>query len=200
MIGRLTGTVIDIFAPQLTLDVNGVGYELICSTECLRSARVGEPLTVTVFTELRQDSLRLYGFVDRAERKVFSMLVLVPGVGAKSALGLVSGVGALELLRAIGAGEVSTLQRVKGVGRRTAERLVVELKERVGELVDRDVQLDSSSKVLRSSAIEDAALALQSLGFSENQARLALQRAKKEIGAEDGVDASDLIRVALKHV
>jgi Holliday junction DNA helicase RuvA len=128
------------------------------------------------------------------------MLVLVPGVGAKSALGLVSGVGALELLRAIGAGEVSTLQRVKGVGRRTAERLVVELKERVGELVDRDVQLDSSSKVLRSSAIEDAALALQSLGFSENQARLALQRAKKEIGAEDGVDASDLIRVALKHV
>lgn len=201
MIGRLRGIVVELHPPLLILDVHGVGFEVLCSRGCLALATLGGEIVVTVFTEVREESIRLFGFVDRAERQVFTLLVSVSGVGSKTALALISSLGTVPLLRLIGAADIAALQKVKGIGKRTAERIVVELKERVSELVPtREAASgngDGEGAVF--SPQNDAVAALQALGFSEKDARKAVRKAQDEIN-NDKADAGGIIRVALKHL
>ena len=196
MIAMLQGKVEEIAGHRATLNVQGVGYEVICSRRCLDRLQLGSEAKVIVFTDVKQDSIRLYGFDDVLERQVFVMLTQVQGVGGKSAAEIVSHIDKKELLRAIGAGDEARLQSIKGVGKKTAQRIVVELKDRVAEFT-----VDHSAREVAGteSASEDAIQALQALGFARKEAEhaVSLVEAKAPSACKD---SGSIVREALRFV
>lgn len=131
MIGRLRGTLAEKQPPHLIIDVNGVGYELeVPMTTLYRLPKVGESVTVHTHLVVREDAHLLYGFAEKRERELFRELIRLNGVGPKLALALMSGLEVDELVRCVQAQDTSALVRVPGVGKKTAERLLVELKDR----------------------------------------------------------------------
>ena len=133
MIARLRGEVIGSTPEGLVLDVNGVGYLVAATPSVLRRAAPGEELTVETYLNVREDALQLYGFADRAERELFTQLLTVNGVGPKVALAIVSGSPPAELRRAIVREDTARFQAIPGIGKKTAERIVLELKEKLGD-------------------------------------------------------------------
>ncbi|MCC6213927.1 MAG: Holliday junction branch migration protein RuvA [Polyangiaceae bacterium] len=139
MIGRLTGTIVAEEPEGLVvLDVGGVGYEVLTPIGAVgrarRSADPASPVMLAVHTHVREDALVLYGFADEVERRVFRLLLGVPGVGPKTALGLLSALPPADLAEAVAASDLSRLARVPGIGKKTAERLTLELKEKLPQV------------------------------------------------------------------
>ena len=132
MIARLRGRPVGRSADGLVLDVNGVGYLVAATPSVLRRADGGAELTVETYLHVREDALQLYGFADAEERELFVHLLTVSGVGPKVALAIVSGSPAGELRRAIALGDHARFQAIPGIGKKTAERIVLELKEKLG--------------------------------------------------------------------
>ncbi|MBN8551200.1 MAG: Holliday junction branch migration protein RuvA, partial [Deltaproteobacteria bacterium] len=126
MFAKLKGIVDEVEASRVTLDVNGVGYELFCSGGCVSQLERGREAAIIVFTDVNENSIRLYGFADALEKQVFLLLTTVKGVGSRTAMEIVSCVDKVELLRAIAAQDLKRLQSIKGVGKKTSERIVVE--------------------------------------------------------------------------
>jgi Holliday junction DNA helicase RuvA len=133
MIARLRGTVVGSTPEGLVLDVAGVGYLVAATPSVLRKAAPGDELTVETYLNVREDALQLYGFADRGERELFTQLLTVNGVGPKVALAIVSGSPAEELRRAIVREDAARFQAIPGIGKKTAERIVLELKEKLGD-------------------------------------------------------------------
>ena len=131
MIARLRGTPAGRSADGLLLDVNGVGYLVAATPGVMRRAEGGGEITVDTFLHVREDALQLYGFVDASERELFTQLLTVSGIGPKVALAVVSGSPAAELRRAIAMEDHARFQAIPGIGKKTAERIVLELKEKV---------------------------------------------------------------------
>jgi Holliday junction DNA helicase RuvA len=204
MIGRLTGQVVDIENDGITLDVNGVGYELICTSNLLSRVSCGTSATVVVYTDVREDAIRLFGFDSQAERQVFLLLNRVSGMGPRSSLDVVSNVSIRDLLHAIGSGDVKALMSIKGVGKKKAERIVVELRDLVATMAgERSSALRSLVTVTRESDVRggvsrDAVAALQVLGFPPKDAEGAVARATAARG--DISEVGDLVREALRFV
>ena len=198
MIGRLRGTLAEKQPPHLILDVNGLGYELeVPMTTLYRLPSVGEPLTLHTHLVVREDAQLLYGFASKRERDFFRELIRLNGVGPKLALALMSSLEVDELVRCVQAQDTSALMKVPGVGKKTAERLLVELKDRfkawetlpgMSTLV-----IEPSAGPAVSSAENDAVSALISLGYKPQEASRAVAGIK-----EDGLSSEDLIRRALK--
>ncbi|MFF7707989.1 Holliday junction branch migration protein RuvA [Pseudomonas sp. NPDC007930] len=200
MIGRLRGTLAEKQPPFLILDVNGLGYELeVPMTTLYRLPSVGQPVTLHTHLVVREDAQLLYGFFEKRERELFRELIRLNGVGPKLALALMSGFEADELVRAVQAQDTSAFIKVPGVGKKTAERLLVELKDRfkawqttpaMFELVPSDAAMPAAPVA---SAEADAVSALISLGYKP-------QEASKAVGAirEKGLPSEELIRRALK--
>jgi holliday junction DNA helicase RuvA len=132
MIARLRGTVVGSAADGLVLDVGGVGYLVAATPSALRKGGTGEEITVETYLHVREDAMQLYGFADRGERELFTQLLTVNGVGPKVALAIVSGSPAEELRRAIVREDTARFQAIPGIGKKTAERIVLELKEKIG--------------------------------------------------------------------
>lgn len=199
MIGSLSGKVLELNRNLVLLDVHGVGYELICSARLLASLTEGQSLAVIVHSEVREDSQRLFGFADRLEKQVFLLLVQVKGVGARSALEIISRIDKRDLLRVIAAGDIGRLQAVKGIGRKTAERIVVELRDKVARLAApaEDMLLTPENAV--TGPEQDALAALVSLGFSRKEAEAALSRAHRD-GASGLQDAGQMVKEALRFI
>lgn len=204
MIGRLTGQVVDIENDGITLDVNGVGYELICTSNLLSRVSCGTSATVVVYTDVREDAIRLFGFDSQAERQVFLLLNRVSGMGPRSSLDVVSNVSIRDLLHAIGSGDVKALMSIKGVGKKKAERIVVELRDLVATMAgERSSALRSMVAVTRESDVRggvsrDAVAALQVLGFPPKDAEGAVARATA--ARSDISEVGDLVREALRFV
>ena len=199
MFAKLRGIVDEVEASMVTLDVHGVGYELFCSGGCVAQLVRGQEATIIVFTDVNEDSIRLYGFADTLEKQVFLLLTTVKGVGSRTGMEIVSRVDKIELLRAIAAGDLQRLQSIKGVGKKTAERIVVELKDRVASyaLERQESRLHIERKV--SSSFDEACQALEALGFSSKDAARAIAAAKGEgLGAD--ADASSVVKEALRHI
>lgn len=199
MISWLQGTVQEIYGTIVTLNVGGVGYEVNATRAALAGLEVGEQASFTVFTDVKEDSIRLYGFAERLEREVFLLLTSVKGLGARSASELVSSIDARELLRIIGAGASDRLQAFKGIGKKTAERIVLELRDKVSEAVAAQkfavtVERSSSANDLEN----DVLAALEALGFSRKECEAALKRIDPErrVGQEPG----ELVRQALSLI
>ena len=189
MIGRLRGKLIEKNPPQVLVDVGGVGYEVDVpmSTFCNLPDLGGE---VTLFTHLvvREDAELLYGFQSKAEQSAFRTLIRVSGVGPRIALALLSGMTTEQLAGAVESGETGLLTRVPGIGKKTAERLILELK---GKLSGGTLSAPAGSP---GSARADIAAALAALGYSDREAQAAAKRVPEDIGVSEG------IRLALKSL
>lgn len=186
MIGSLTGTVRAVEADGLLLDVQGVGYRVAVLPSLLAEAKVGTPLSLVTHLHVRENDLALYGFVNREELAFFRMLIEVPGVGPKSAMSILAIAPVEVLVRAISSGDASLLTKVSGVGRKTSERIVVELKTRL----EREYPaLAGQGAAPHADVVET----LVALGYTLSQAREAARNLPKDVGnVEEGV------RVALQ--
>jgi holliday junction DNA helicase RuvA len=194
MIGRLAGNVIaEDPTGTLVLDVGGVGYELVTPLGTLgRTQRDGELVILHVHTHVREDALELFGFASDAERRTFRLLIGVPNVGPKTALAVLSALPLPELARAVHDANVARLTRVPGIGRKTAERLVLELKEKVSPL-----ETPSPSAETKSSRPRDAERlvgALTNMGYKAGEAERAVSALGSRVGSEP---LADLLREAL---
>ena len=201
MIGRLRGTLAEKQPPHLILDVNGLGYELeVPMTTLYRLPSVGEPLTLHTHLVVREDAQLLYGFFGKRERDFFRELIRLNGVGPKLALALMSSLEVDELVRCVQSQDTSALTKVPGVGKKTAERLLVELKDRfkawetvpaMFALVPNQPGGPDAPPV--ATAENDAVSALISLGYKPQEASKAVSAIK-----EKGLSSEDMIRRALK--
>ena len=184
MIARLRGTVAARTAAGLVLDVGGVGY-LVAATPRV-AARVGEEATVETYLHVREDALQLYGFASLDEKELFEALLGVSGVGPKVALAIVSGSAPAELRRAIARDDTARFEAIPGIGRKTAQRVVLELKEKLPHAVTAEAESAGGAVLARDALVElgwslvDAEHALAGVDDSlpiEEQVRLALRRA-----------------------
>ena len=205
MISRLHGEVVEIDGDSIVVDVSGVGYEVACTTALVSRLSLSSRATFSVYTDVREDAIRLFGFDSPAERQVFLLLNRVSGIGPRSSLDVVSNVAIRDLLRAIGSGDVRALMSIKGVGKKKAERIVVELKDLVGKMAGERagslrsmVSVEQSAEAPQGVASSDAVAALEVLGFAKRDAESAVAQAVQG-GAAFG-EVGDLIREALRYV
>ncbi|MBU0483899.1 MAG: Holliday junction branch migration protein RuvA [Proteobacteria bacterium] len=204
MIACLRGELFAKFADRLIIDVGGVGYEVfLSSANFALLPTIGAELFLHIYTNVREDALDLYGFIEAEEKQMFLLLVGVSGVGPKLALNILSGSRPSELAGAICAGDIGRLVKLPGVGKKTAERLCLELKDKVefmvrdmsgGQIVDRTLPADQLSV--------DAVSALVNLGYTPNAARNALELVRKQVGAEiyPAMKIEELLRQALRSL
>ena len=192
MIGRLTGTLVFKQPPWLMLDVNGVGYELEAPMSTIYDLPdLGAQVTLFTHYAQKEDSVNLYGFLHETERRMFREVQKVSGIGAKIALALLSSLSANQFTQLIDAGDVTALTRVPGIGKKTAERMVLELRDRTAALSGGDGVNRPSG--LRHDPMEDAITALQQLGYKPAEAAKMAKSA-----AAEGDDVATIIRKALQ--
>ncbi len=192
MIGRLQGILVSKQPPWLLVDVGGVGYELEAPMSTFYDLpAAGQPVTLCTHYAVKEDSVALYGFLLESERALFRAVQKVSGIGAKIALAILSGVSADDFARFVQSGDIVALTRIPGIGKKTAERMIVELRDRVDGLVG-----SSPSSVFAATSkdpLSEASVALQSLGYKPNE----IARLVKDASAP-GDSAEDIIRKALK--
>ncbi len=204
MIAALTGILLHKDPGSVIIDVQGVGYEVLLSARTYdRLPPVGEKTFLHIQTNVREDAITLYGFTGGEDKKLFLLLNTVSGIGPKLALGILSGIDAGELCNAISLKDMARLTSLSGVGKKTAQRLCMELGEKVGAFTLEQVQVAANSgrTPVRSEgfAMQDAASALVNLGYPQEtawQALRAVQQADSDKAAEMKVD--ELIREALR--
>ena len=199
MIGYLRGKVAYISPEYVLLDVNGVGYEVVCSGAAfsrLSGVKGGEEGEVYTYLQVKEDGVCLYGFADPKEKALFLRLTSVQGVGAKMAIGVLSTLRPEELMQAIATADVKRLCAAKGLGKKTAERIVLELhgKISVDELIDGASEPAPTKREKISREDEDAISALTGLGFTRQESARAVERAK-EAGART---VEEIISTALR--
>jgi Holliday junction DNA helicase RuvA len=198
MIGRISGTLVEKQSPELLIDVNGIGYEVLAPmTTIYKLPELGQQVSLHTHLVVREDAQLLYGFSDKQQRSLFRALIKVSGVGPKLALAILSGIEAQSFVRSIHDGDTATLVRIPGIGKKTAERLVVEMKDRLKEWqVDSDLPLMAAANPQPSGKghwIQEAEGALIALGYKPTEAAKAISAIK-----EPANSAEDLIRFALK--
>jgi len=207
MIGKLRGAVDAVGADHAIIDVGGVGYEVQCSSRTLAALpQAGEPVTLSIETHVREDAIKLYGFLSEAERGWFRLLQSVQGVGAKVALSILSTLDINQLAQAIALQDRALVTRAPGVGPKVALRIVNELKDKAPPLA---ISAASTAGTLAASAngaklyppvspVGEAVSALSNLGYAQPQANAAISAALQKAG--DAARTEDLIRLALKEL
>jgi Holliday junction DNA helicase RuvA len=203
MIGKLKGTIDSYGEDFIILDVNGVGYVVHCSARTLQALpATGEPLTLAIETHVREDQIRLFGFLSDVEREWFRLLQTVQGVGTKVALAVLSTLKPAELATAIAMRDKATVQRSPGVGAKVAERIVTELKDKAPAYTDIDPAVMHLSGQLEEKRaprpVTDAVSALVNLGYGQPQAAAAIAAASRAAG--DGAETKQLIKLGLKEL
>jgi len=193
MIGRLRGTLVSKQPPWLMVEVGGVGYELEAPMSTIYDLpQTGKEVTLLTHYAVKEDSVALYGFLHESERASFRNLLKVSGIGAKTALAVLSGVSTQDFARLVQAGDVVALTKIPGIGKKTAERIVVELRDRVDGLGASAPGLAAASGVPADPAAE-ATVALQQLGYKPAEVSRLVQKV-----AESGDNAETIIRKALR--
>ncbi|MCH7387868.1 Holliday junction branch migration protein RuvA [Acinetobacter modestus] len=198
MIGCLIGEVFALEAPTVLLNVNGVGYEIDTPLSTFCQLQKGQKVTLWTHLVVREDAQQLYGFNDAQEKIIFRTLLKVNGVGPKMALGILSTLSVDMLIHTVEHGDVKTLVKVPGVGAKTAERLMIELRDRFKAFSSTTASNNSTSTQIQftgNSAVAEAEAALQSLGYKPLEAQKLIQAVKA-----DFTEASDIIRAALKSL
>jgi len=184
MIGRLVGTLLEKRPPSLLLDVNGVGYEIDAPMSTFYGLPpVGERVTLLTHLAVREDAHQLYGFASAAERSAFRALIRISGVGARTALSILSGMSVEDLAQAISLQKTDLLTRVPGIGAKTAGRLLLELKGKLGAALDGA----GASAAAGSDAHTDILRALLALGYSEREAGAAARLVPAGTGVSEGI-------------
>lgn len=189
MIGRIKGYLVEKTPPFILLDAQGVGYEIeVPMTTFFNLPEVGSEITLLTHLVVREDAHLLFGFATPTERQMFRQLIKINGIGAKVALSILSSIESNELANAIKTDDTNILIKIPGIGKKTAERLVLELKDKI-----KDLDVTKSSKILVTN-IDDIENALISLGYSNRDAAIAIKSLPDNISINDG------IRQALKSL
>ena len=192
MIGRLRGVIVHKQPPWLVVDVNGVGYELEAPMSTFYDLpELGREVSLFTHYAQKEDSVSLYGFLREIERRLFRDVQKVTGIGAKIALAVLSGVSVDDFARLVQAGDITALTRIPGIGKKTAERIVVELRDRAADLMGGGVTLGGSGAPADPQS--EAVIALQQLGYKPVE---AVRMAREATASGD--DVSTIIRKALK--
>ena len=194
MIGYLSGKVKFLFDDVCILDVNGVGYRIFIDAQTRQSLTVDTPAEFFIHTAVREDSINLFGMTNRAAFELFEMLLTVSGIGAKSALAIVSKISANDFAKAVALQDLKTLTRLPGVGKKSAERILLELKDKVKPLTEKFSAEEFQPVQIQSTAIDDATDALSALGYTQEEISSVLQKAPKNSTTEQ------LIKLALKQL
>jgi Holliday junction DNA helicase RuvA len=202
MIGKLKGKVDTIGESFCIVDVGGVGYEVQASARTLRDMKIGDDVALTIDTHVREDAIRLYGFASEVERSWFRTLQSVQGVGAKVALALLGTLSPQDLANAIALADWASVEQAPGIGKKLAQRIVAELKDKAPALSVAGMHLPSGSAPgsapAQGNAAAEAMSALSNLGYQPAQASGAIAVAMKELGAD--ADTAKLIRRGLKEL
>jgi Holliday junction DNA helicase RuvA len=190
MIGRIQGILVSVHPPRLLVDCQGIGYEVDVPMSTLyQLPQAGQKITLLTHFQVREDAQQLFGFATETEREAFRQLIKISGVGSRTALAVLSGMSVNELAQAIAMQEAGRLTQVPGIGKKTAERLCLELKGKLapdlGIMGDNPQVIGASSEVLQ---------ALLALGYSEKEAHLALKQIPPDTTVSDG------IRMGLKYL
>jgi Holliday junction DNA helicase RuvA len=182
MIGKLSGTLSEKNPPQVLVDCNGVGYEVdVPMSTFYNLPAVGEKVSLLTHFVVREDAQILYGFGSSEERTAFRQLIKISGVGPRMALGVLSGMSVAELAQAITLQEAGRLVKIPGIGKKTAERLLLELKGKMG------ADLGPSSAPVGDSTQNDILQALVALGYSDKEAVLSLKALPTGVGVSEGI-------------
>jgi len=183
VIAQLRGQVVERRAGEVVLDVGGVGYLLAATSSAARMAAPGDEVTLVTHLHVREDALQLFGFASVAERELFELLLGVSGVGPKAALAIVSGYAPEQIRRAIATSDHALFMSINGIGRKTAERVVIDLKDRVGAVPIAESDVVSAAPGGHTAARD----ALVGLGMSVAEAELALRGVDEELPIEERV-------------
>jgi Holliday junction DNA helicase RuvA len=177
MIASLTGILRFKSPGHITVEVNGVGYRVFIPLSTFYElADEGSPIALNVYTAVREDAIHLYGFRTPEEKQIFELLLSVNGIGPKLAIGLLSGVSPADFIRAVFMEDRQTLTKIPGVGKKTAERMILELRDRVIKLIPQGEREESKEEVTLDTVREDALSALVNLGYKKSVARVVLER------------------------
>lgn len=197
MISHLRGKLVHKSPAEIVIDVNGVGYLVhIPLSTFERLAHIDDQVNILTYLNVREDALQLFGFATEAERDLFRLLISVSGIGPKMAQGILSGLTPTELREAILTGNLAALTSISGVGRKTAERIVLELKTKLGKIEFAETTTTPTSLQLK--ARSEALVALMSLGYSRSSAEQALRIVLSQF-AEKELSVEELIKQALHH-
>jgi len=188
MIGYLSGKIISSKPTLLLLDVNGVGYDISISINTFEKIAEKETVNLFIYTNMKEDSISLYGFYNESEKEMFKLLISISGIGPKLALGLLSGIETTNLKDAIEIGDVPRIVAIPGIGRKTAERLILELKSKVG-----DVIADGEQTVHRGLK-QEAVAALTTLGYNHATAEKAV---REVLSLNNNYSLEEIIKNAL---
>ena len=198
MIAFIEGKLVDALPTQVSVNVNGVGYELLIPLSSFdKLPQPGGDVKILTHLVVREDAHVLYGFMTVAERELFRMLINnVSGIGPKTALNVLSGMNPVAFRGAVASGDVKSLSQISGVGKKTAERIVVELRDKVGAAGAWEATSAARSLSASDQKLNDAVLALMALGFKQPEAHESVRAAQAILGENSGVE--ELVRAALK--
>ena len=197
MITFLKGTLTDALPTQVVIDVNGIGYEVLIPLSSFEKLpELGQAVTLKTQLVVREDSQTLYGFATNDERELFRMIQGVSGIGPRLALNVLSGMDVVSFKGAIGTGDVKRLSSINGIGKKTAERMVLELKDKLGLVSGAAAAPLGQALAAHDKPIADAAAALEALGTKPAEALKAAQAARAMLGPQASVE--ELVRAALK--
>ncbi|MGD8306413.1 MAG: Holliday junction branch migration protein RuvA [Ignavibacteria bacterium] len=191
MIGYLTGKIISTKPTHILLDVNGVGYSINITINTFEKISHSEDVKLYIHTNVKEDSISLYGFYEEYEKEMFELLISISGIGPKLALSLLSGIEASELKEAISIGDLTRIVATPGIGRKTAERLILELKGKVSAI-------NETAEVLPDQGVKKEAIsALTTLGYNFTTSE---QTVRKIISASPEITLEELIKKSLSHL
>lgn len=197
MIAHLNGILLKKTPQSIVIETGGVGYEVFVPLSTFyRLPEADDPVRLHIYNHVREDALLLFGFDTRLEKELFIILISVSGIGPKLSINILSGIGPEELLQAIAAGDTARLQAIPGVGKKTAERIVLELKDRAARLAgEQDMEILSAPDAGEKAVMDDALSALVNLGYSPKAAKSAIEKSRPQLST---LKLEDLIRKALK--
>lgn len=202
MIAYLRGKVLTTTTETVILDVNGVGYEVYCSGGAFKKLVIGQPGELHTYLQVKEDGITLFGFADPKEKELFLKLITVSGVGPKMGISILASMSAEEFARAIATADVKTLSKVKGLGKKTAEKIVLELHGKISaaEVLDasgESVSVKATQPTVKATPQEEEAIsALMGLGFTRVESAQAVKKAK-DLGAKT---VEEIIMKALQGV
>ena len=201
MIARLSGTLIESSFTSCVVDCGGVGYEVQIPVSTFdKLPQPGEQVVLRIHTAVREDAITLFGFATEEERKLFRLLIEVSGIGGKLALNVLSSTAVTTFCAAVGASDVKALSRINGIGKRTAERIIVELRDKLNSGLGGDAAIAAVvASPANASAVNDVSLALEQLGFKRDAIDKVLKTLAAEL-PEGEIDGEKLLRNAIRKL
>jgi Holliday junction DNA helicase RuvA len=199
MIAFLRGKIVFIEANSVVLDVSGVGYRIFVPASCQsKLPAAGEEMLLLTYLSVKEDSLQLYGFIEQQERELFVMLLNVGGIGPKGALSVLSCLSPAQLYLAVAREDIKAVMKVPGIGKKTAQRLILELKDKLKGRVQPGEETTPETVSGSQNEAEDALFALEALGYSVSEAIVVVQEVLRN--SSKNISASELLKNALQKL